>query len=264
MPVVQVDGLEVAYERRGSGPPLVLAHGAASDGREWRAQLDGLAGELTIAAWDEPGAGHSSDPVGAFGLSDFADTLGGLIEALELAPAHVGGISWGGVVVLELYGRRPDLVGTLVLADTYAGWKGSLPAAEVEARLAGAGQDLEARPDQFRPTFPHLFAREPDTAVVAELQRIMAGVRPESVRRALDAIARADHRDLLPRIAVPTLLVWGEEDARSPLAVAWQFHDAIPGAELVTIPRAGHMSNLEQPALFNQAVRDFCRAHPLG
>ena len=60
------------------------------------------------------------------------------------------------------------------------------------------------------------------------------------------------------------LLVSGEEDARSPLAVAWQFHDAIPGAELVTIPRAGHMSNLEQPALFRQAVRDFCRAHPLG
>ena len=70
MPVVPVDGLEVSYQRRGSGPPLVLAHGAAADGREWRAQLDGLSDELTIVAWDEPGAGRSADPVGAFGLSD--------------------------------------------------------------------------------------------------------------------------------------------------------------------------------------------------
>ena len=176
----------------------------------------------------------------------------------------MGGLSWGGIVVLELYRRHPEVIGTLVLADTYAGWKGSLPAEEVEARLDGARRGLHAPPGEFRPTPQGLFAAEPAAAVVAELQRINADVRPESMRRALDAIARADHRDLLPRIAIPTLLIWGEEDARSPLAVARQFHEAIPGAELVTIPRAGHMSNLEQPALFNRAVRDFCRAHPLS
>ncbi len=74
-------------------------------------------------------------------------------------------------------------------------------------------------------------------------------------------MAQADQRDLLPRIAVPTLLIWGERDARSPLSVAHQFEQAIPDTKLVVIPRCGHLSNLEQPEQFNAAVREFCRAH---
>ncbi len=75
-------------------------------------------------------------------------------------------------------------------------------------------------------------------------------------------MADADQRDLLARIAVPTLLVWGELDARSPLRIAEQFERAIPDSKLVLIPGAGHMSNLERPDQFNQPVREFCRAHP--
>jgi pimeloyl-ACP methyl ester carboxylesterase len=73
-------------------------------------------------------------------------------------------------------------------------------------------------------------------------------------------MAQADQRDLLPRIAVPTLLIWGELDARSPLSVARQFEQAIPDTKLVVIPHSGHVSNLEQPEQFNEAVREFCRA----
>ncbi len=265
MPVVTVNGLDVAYRRAGAGPAIVLAHGGASDGREWGPQLDGLADEFTVVAWDEPGSGGSSDLPPDFGLGDFADALAGLIEALDLAPAHVGGLSWGGTLVLELYRRRPDLVGTLILCDTYAGWKGSLPAAEVEARVAGVMRSLEAPPEEFdaASALPGLFAAEPEPEVVAELEAIMAETRPDSLRQEIVAMAATDQRDLLPRVAVPTLLVWGAEDARSPVAtVARQFEEAIPGAELVVIPGAGHMANLEQPAEFNGAVRAFCRAHP--
>ena len=81
------------------------------------------------------------------------------------------------------------------------------------------------------------------------------------MKTALLVMAETDQRDLLPDIAVPTLLVWGESDGRSPLSVAHQFKDAIPGAQLVVIPDAGHVSNLEQPDRFNEAVRDFCLAH---
>jgi pimeloyl-ACP methyl ester carboxylesterase len=77
-------------------------------------------------------------------------------------------------------------------------------------------------------------------------------------------MAEADQRDLLPRIAVPTLLIWGELDARSPLGVARQFEEAIPDAQLVVIPGAGHVSNLERPGQLNEAVRVFCRAHAPG
>jgi pimeloyl-ACP methyl ester carboxylesterase len=74
-------------------------------------------------------------------------------------------------------------------------------------------------------------------------------------------MADADQRDLLPTIAVPTLLIWGELDARSPLTVARQFEQAIPDSVLVVIPGAGHVSNLEQPELVNDAIREFCRTH---
>ena len=258
MPVVTVNGLDIAYRRAGEGDAIVLAHGGASDGREWGPQLEGLADEFTVVAWDEPGSGASPDLPPEFGLADFADALAGLIEALELAPAHVGGLSWGGTLALELYRRHPDLVGTLILCDTYAGWKGSLPAAEVEARVAGVMASLEAPPDEFDATsaLPGLFAAEPPPEVVAELERIMADARPDSLRQEVVAMAACDQRDLLPRIAVPTLLIWGAEDVRSPVAtVARQFEEAIPGAELVVIPGAGHMANLERPAEFNAAVR---------
>jgi pimeloyl-ACP methyl ester carboxylesterase len=82
------------------------------------------------------------------------------------------------------------------------------------------------------------------------------------MRTALLVMGQADQRDLLPRIAVPTLLIWGEQDARSPLTVARQFEEAIPDTRLVVIPEAGHVSNLERPEPFNAAVRRFCRAHP--
>ena len=131
MGIVRAGGLEIAYERAGSGPPLVLVHGAAEDGRIWRGQLAALADAFTVVAWDEPGAGRSSDVPAGFGLAGYADCLAALIDALALGPAHVAGVSWGGVVVQELYRRRPERVATLILADTYAGWKGSLPKAEV-------------------------------------------------------------------------------------------------------------------------------------
>ncbi len=260
--VVRTNGLEIAYTRVGAGPPLVLVHGAAEDGRVWRPQLCALSDEFTVVAWDEPGAGRSSDLPDTFGLIDYANCLAALIEALALGPAHVAGISWGGTVVQELYRHRPALIATLILVDTYAGWKGSLPEDEVRARVAGARQMLAAPPQTFDPTLPGLFAGDPPAEFVALLQEIATAVRPESLRTQLCVMAEADQRDLLPDIAVPTLLIWGELDARSPLSVARQFEQAIPGATLVVIPDCGHVSNLEQSERFNAAVREFCRGHP--
>ena len=116
-------------------------------------------------------------------------------------------------------------------------------------------------PRSSTPPFPGLFAGDPPAEFVPLLEEIAADVRPESLGTQLFVMAEADQRDLLPRIAVPTLLIWGELDARSPLSVARQFEQAIPDTKLVVIPGAGHVSNLEQPEPFNEAVREFCRAH---
>src|SRR5215218_7216275 len=84
--VVRVEGLELAYERAGEGPPIVFAHGAACDARTWRPQLASLSDEFTVVAWDEPGAGRSSDVPAGFSLGDFADCPAGRTEAPGLDP----------------------------------------------------------------------------------------------------------------------------------------------------------------------------------
>jgi pimeloyl-ACP methyl ester carboxylesterase len=259
--VVRAHGVEIAYERAGAGPPLVLVHGGAVDGRMWEPQLAALADEFTVVAWDEPGAGRSSDVPADFGLADYANCLAALIETLALGPAHIAGLSWGGTVAQELYRQHPGLVATLILIDTYAGWKGSLPEEEVRARLEGVDRILAAPAGEFDPTLPGLFAGAPPAEFVPLLEDMAAGVRPESLRTQMSVMAEADQRDLLPRIDVPTLLIWGDQDARSPLSVARQLDEAIPDTKLVVIPACGHVSNLENPERVNQAVRDFCRAN---
>ena len=259
--VCRANGVEIAYERVGRGPLLVFVHGAGEDSRVWRPQLVALADEFTVVAWDEPGAGRSSDVPSDFGLADYGHCLAALIDELALGPAHVVGLSWGGTVVQELYRHHPELVATLILVDTYAGWKGSLPEAEVRTRVAGVRQMLAAPAGESDPTLSGLFAGEPPAEFLPLLQEMAADVRRESIQTALRAMAAADQRELLPRIAVPTLLIWGELDVRSPLSVAREFEDAIRGAKLVVLAGAGHMSNLERPEQFNVIVREFCRAH---
>ena len=263
MATIRVGDLDIAYRRAGSGPALMLVHAAAADGRMWGPQLAALSRQSTVVAWDEPGAGRSADLPPGFTLGDHARCLAGLIEALDLGPAHVAGLSWGGTVALELYRLRPELVASLILADTYAGWKGSLPAAEVAARLEAVDRMLVAPADAFVPAFPGLFAGSPSAECRDLLAAMDADVRKHSLAANAASMAAADLRGVLPTITVPTLLIWGELDARSGLDVARQFADAIIGSTLVVIPECGHMSNLEQPERFNQAVRRFVSSSPV-
>lgn len=256
MEAIHARGLEIAFERTGTGPTLVLVHGAGDDHRVWRAQLDGLSDACTVVAWDEPGSGRSSDLPAGFGLADYADCLAALIDAVG-GHAIVCGISWGGTVALELSRRHPALVPALVLADTYAGWKGSLPESEVAARVATAEEQL-AGPRDGSAFAWGLFAGEPPAEHVPLLRELAAAARPATLRAQLAIMASTDLREMLPRIAVPTLLVWGDRDARSPLAVARELERAIPGSSLVVLRDCGHLSNMEQPESFNRAVREFC------
>jgi pimeloyl-ACP methyl ester carboxylesterase len=151
-------------------------------------------------------------------------------------------------------------VRTLTFIDSYAGWKGSLPEDELGERVAGIRRMLAAPPEAFDPRLPGLFAGEPPAEFAGLLEELDGAVRRESLVRQLQVMAEADPRDVLPRIEVPTLLVWGELDARSPLFVARQFEAAIPGAELLVLAGCGHLSNLERPAELSEALRRFCAA----
>ncbi len=228
---VRVDGLDIAYRRAGQGPPLVLIHGLLCDSRAWRWQIDALSDEFTVVAWDAPGCGA------------------------------VVGLSFGSVLALQLYGHRSELVRSLVLAAAYAGWAGSLSPDEVERRtsltLAMAGRSPADVADWFIPTL--LTEAAPD-ALRAEIEVMVRDFHPAGVTAMIRAFGPANLRDLLPAIEVPTLLVYGDADARSPLTIAEDFASRIPGARLVVVPGAGHLNNAEAPEAFNAAVRSFLRS----
>jgi pimeloyl-ACP methyl ester carboxylesterase len=218
---VEVHGLRIAYRRAGDGPPLVLLHGGLSDSREWRRQLEDLSDEFTVVAWDAPGCGGSSDPDERFRLPGYADVLASYVDALELERPHVVGLSFGAGLALELYRRHARLPATLVLASAYAGWAGSLPPEVVEERLRDVLRQADLAPDEVvAESLPSLFAASPPAAVVEEVAAIMREFHPAGLRVMAHAFAEADLRDVLPRIDVPTLLLYGDADQRSPLSVA--------------------------------------------
>ena len=257
MDSIRVEGLEIAYHRAGAGPPLLLVHGAATDGRSWEPQLTGLADSFDVIAWDEPGAGGSSDPRDDIGLGGYADALASFVAAIGLDRVHVAGLSWGGVLAQELCLRHPEVVGSLILADTYAGWKGSLSPEECRTRLELARAQAEDPPAGAL-VLPGLFAPESPPELAEWLAEIGAEARPATLLRTSTLLAACDLGERQREIIAPCLLIWGEHDARSPLGVAESILDRIAGATLEVLPGAGHMSNLEQPDRFNEALRRFC------
>jgi pimeloyl-ACP methyl ester carboxylesterase len=257
-----VDGLSVGYRRAGRGTALVLLHGFLCDSRCWLPQLAPLADSFTVIAWDAPGAGASSDPPGRFTTAEYARCLADLLDATGVGRAHVVGLSWGGILAQEFYRQYRERVRSLVLADTYAGWRGSLPEAEWKQRLATCLADSTGPPAALVTKFlPGAMSDSAPPEVREQFAAIVREFHPVGFRLMSLSSAEMDTRDLLPTIQVPTLVLWGQDDRRSPLHIASQLHAAIPDAELAIIPRAGHLSNMEQPEAFNLHVRRFCAKH---
>jgi pimeloyl-ACP methyl ester carboxylesterase len=257
--VVEVDGEAIAYREAGQGPALVLLHGFLCDGRVWRPQLSRLSDRFRLVAWDAPGAGASSDPPDGFTTESYARCLAGFLAAVGIERAHVLGLSWGGILAQEFYRLHAERILSLVLADTYAGWRGSLPEAVWKERLSACLQDAGGLVEALVARFVlGVFTDAAPQQLRDEFSAIAAEFHPVGFRLMSLSSAEIDTRGLLPSIDVPTLLLWGDDDRRSPLGVAEQFHAAIPGAELAIIPNAGHLSNMEQPDVFNEHVRRFC------
>lgn len=263
MDEINIDELRIAFERKGEGAPLVLLHGGLSDSRMWRRQLDELSDEFTVVAWDAPGCGRSADPPETFRLSDFADCLAAFIEEIGLVKPHILGLSFGAGLALELYHRYPAIPKSLILASAYAGWSGSLPSDIVEHRLQQGLKQSELPPEQVVEMWiPTLFVKSVSAKVIEETAAIMSEFHPVGMRTMLLSFAEADLRDMLPTINVPTLLLYGEADQRSPMNVAENLHAKIPTSKLVIVPGIGHEISLEAPEIFNAEVRSFLRANP--
>lgn len=260
---VQVGSLRIAYRQSGAGPPLVLVHGGMEDSRAWSPQFDDLSDEFTVLAWDAPGCGQSTDIPETWRLHDYADALAGWLGAIGIVHPHVLGLSFGSSVVLELYRRHSALPASLILTGAYAGWAGSLPADEVARRLASVLAGVDASEEEVLGSFPGIFSPAASPELIEGLRQIAVDnsgrAHPGGYRAMAHSMAEGDLRDVLPLIRVPTLLLYGEIDERSPLHVGEALRSSIPGAELVVLPGVGHVANLESPAAFNQQVRRFIR-----
>ena len=193
-------------------------------------------------------------------MADYADCLADFLDSLGTGEMPIAGLSWGGTLAQVFYLRHAERVRSLVLADTYAGWKGSLTEEMVQDRIARCRRDSELPADEWVPGWiPELLTSGAPEELRREVISIMSDFHPAGYRLMTQVLADTDTRDLLPSIGVPTLLLWGRNDRRSPLGAAEAIRNSIPGARLVVIQNAGHLSSAEQPARFNAEIRGFCR-----
>lgn len=191
-------------------------------------------------------------------MEDWADWLAAFLGVLEIDDAHIAGLSWGGGLALTFTHRHPDLVRSLVLMSAYAGWAGSLPEHEVQRRLGLAVENSERPVDEWIPGMLDTLPPSGSAPWMAdELTAMLSDSHPAATQIALTAFAEADLRAVLPEIEVPTLVLYGELDVRSPEEVWAPIHEAIPHSRLVVIPRVGHMIDLQASERCNAEIRAF-------
>ena len=258
---VSVQGLTVAYERAGSGPPVAMAHGFVGDGRAtWGSQIDALAADFTVVAWDAPGAGRSADPPEGFGMNDYADCFAALLRTLRMERAHLVGLSFGAALGLATFHRHRGLASSLALVSGYAGWRGSLGAEDAEQRLARSLDASALAPEEFVAVMtPSMFSPSAEGELVTAFIDSVRAVRPSGFR----AMTRAcfdDQSHVLPEVDVPTLLLYADHDSRAPVAVGEALHAAVPGSELVVLSGPGHVSSVEAPDDVTRELRRFLRS----
>jgi 3-oxoadipate enol-lactonase len=264
MRCVSLSTVELAYVDRGSGPPILLVHGFPLDHTMWAAQIDALVAQYRVIAPDLRGFGESTlgdaDPWAGVSMERYADDLTELLDALRIhQPIVLAGFSMGGYVAWQFVRKHAARLRALVQCDTRA-------AADSEEARAGRLKMADhvaewgsARVAEMMG--PKLLAArtfETKPEVVAAVRRVVEHTSPASIAAAQRGMAaRPDMTSFLSQINVPTLVVAGTEDVISPPEEMQAIAAAIPSAEFVEIPDAGHMTTLENPAAVNAALTRF-------
>jgi len=252
---VSVGPRQLAYQSVGSGPVLVLLHAFPFDSRMWRQTATALAGQHQVITPDMRGFGLSDLGSGGFSIADLADDLAALLDALDLSAATVGGISMGGYVALAFARRHRDRLKSLILADTKAA--ADSPEARQGREAAISLVEKQGVAALLEKQIPRLLSTSASDSLRADV-RALGAQQAETVIAAIRALRdRPDRTAELPEIAVPTLVVVGNDDALSPPAEARAMAAAMPNARVVEIPGAGHLSNLENPDSFTAALAGF-------
>ena len=255
MPYAVVNGVRLHYALEGEGPTVVLLHAVGLDLTCWDAQAPALRPKFRVLRVDLRGHGRSDVPPPPYTLEGFAEDVHELLGALQLAPAHVIGLSLGGMVAQILALDYPQAVRSLVLADTNSTLPPDARPAMVERGEAAKRGGMSAVVDTtlarwFTPGFlgADVVARCRERLLTDDVQAWAASWR---------AISELDTEPRLKEVRVPTLVITGEADAAAPVARAQAMAGLIPGARLDIVAGAPHMAPLERPDLFNAAVLEF-------
>jgi 3-oxoadipate enol-lactonase len=254
-----IDGMTVGYTDQGNGTPLVFIHAFPLSKTMWQPQVDALKDTYRVITIDLGGHGESDIVLWNDSLDGYAKNIIRLLDHLEIAQAVFVGLSMGGYTLFSIYRHYADRVKALVLADTRAqadteeGKAGRQSMAEVAFK-----DSASAIADLMLPKLlaPATIEQRPEIVEQVRqmiLQTSTAGIVVDLVAMA----ARPDSTDLLSTITCPTLVIVGEDDQATPVAESQYIAQRIPGSTFVTIPQAGHLSNFEQPAAFNQALNSF-------
>jgi len=260
MKKILVRGAQLATVDEGQGPPVLLVHAFPLNHSMWDAQAAALASRWRVIVPDLRGFGQSQVSEGTVTMEQFADDLAGLLDELGVGePIVFCGLSMGGYIGWEFYRKYSSRVRAMILCDTRA--------VADTPEIRAARQDMIERVLREGPepiaqaVIPKLLAG----STVASRREVAAGVHrmivsndPQGIAAALRGMRqRPDATDLLPQIRCPSLLLVGKFDAISTLEEMRSIAGKIPGAKLVTIAGAGHLTPLEQPAPTTAAIENF-------
>lgn len=250
-------GNQIAYLINGEGPWLTLSHSLASNMHAWNPQVPLLSKHFKVLRFDTRGHGASSAPAGPYSLDDLAEDVCELFQYLGIEQTHWLGLSMGGMIGQTLILQHPKLFQSLVLADTTS------KRPENAKKMWGdriAKAQLEGMQAMVESTLARWFSAEFRDAHPAIIQEIAEGIATTSINGyagCCEAISNINTFDRLTEITCPTLIMVGEHDHGTPPEMAQAMKEKMPLAVFHQIPNAGHISNIEQPVLFNQFLMDF-------
>ena len=254
---ITANGITVNYELAGSGPLVTLSHSLATNLHMWDAQMAALTTQYTVLRYDTRGHGGTEATSGAYTLEQLADDVHALLRALGMDRTHWVGLSMGGMIGQTLALKYPAVLASLVLADTTSRYPAAAQPAWLDRIKAvqehGVGVVAEATlgrwfTEPFRQSHPLVIERIGDDIRATPVAGFVGCCH------ALPTI-NLTHR--LKDIRCPALIIVGEQDPGTPVEMSREIHGAMPGSELVIIPAAAHLSNVEQPQAFNDALLAF-------
>ena len=246
--------MTVAYRIDGAEgkPALVLSNSLGTTWELWDAQLPALEQEFTIVRYDHPGHGRSETAGGMLTVDELGEGVIELLDTLALERASFCGLSLGGAVGMALALRAPERLERLVLCCTSA-YFGDPERWYERARLVRAKGTAAVAERVLERWFTEEF-RAREAAAVTRFRAMLERIPPDGYAACCDAIARWDARSTVGAITTPTLVIAGEDDVATPPADGAFLADSIPGGELVVLPGAAHLANVEQPASFGRAL----------